>query len=170
LSVRFSLKSASRRWQYLVCHCATFIDSGVECAAATPAYHYFSRYKTESEIDSLLPLSMPSIFNRGQYLADKYIYLLGKRLQIQVMAGDAISIGVLLNCLVLSVEASRASDSVADSKNSASNSSSTKPDTNPDAALSGTEVTEGMVALQPNAFYPWQDNSREYKKRFKRRQ
>jgi hypothetical protein len=75
----------------LVCRCATFIDSGVECAASTPAYHYFSRYKTESEIDSLLPLSMPSIFNRGQYLADKYIYLLGKRLQIQVMAGDAIS-------------------------------------------------------------------------------
>jgi hypothetical protein len=56
---------------------------------------------------------------------------------------------------------------MADSKNCASNSSSTKPDTNPDAALSGTEVTEGMVALRPNAFYPWQDNSREYKKRFK---
>jgi hypothetical protein len=156
-----------------------FIDSGVECAAATPAYHYFSRFKSESEIDSLLPLSMPSIFNRGQYLADKYIYLLGKRLQIQVMASDAISSAVtdLLDsslrlghgsdgAIASSNPASDAS-SKADSKNSFSNISGTKADTNPDAALSGTEVTEGMVALQPNAFYPWQDNSREYKKRFK---
>ncbi|MBP9090933.1 hypothetical protein KBI23_07880 [bacterium] len=135
-----------------------FIDSGVECAASTPAYHYFSRYKTESEIDSLLPLSMPSIFNRGQYLADKYIYLLGKRLQIQVMAGDAITMRVT-ELLGPERRGKQGNDSVA--------ASSTKPDTNPDAALSGTEVTEGMVALRPNAFYPWQDNSREYKKRFK---
>jgi hypothetical protein len=156
-----------------------FIDSGVECAAATPAYHYFSRFKSESEIDSLLLLSMPSIFNRGQYLADKYIYLLGKRLQIQVMAGDAISSAVteMLDSsrrrgrgndgAVATSNSTSIASSKADSKNSASNSSGTKPDTNPDAALSGTEVTEGMVALQPNAFYPWQDNSREYKKRFK---
>ena len=152
-----------------------FIDSGVECAAATPAYHYFSRFKSESEIDSLLPLSMPSIFNRGQYLADKYIYLLGKRLQIQVMAGDAISSAVT-DLLDYSRRRNSGSDgavatsnasSSANSKDSAGNSSGTKPDSNPDAALSGTEVTEGMVALQPNAFYPWQDNSREYKKRFK---
>lgn len=135
-----------------------FIDSGVECAASTPAYHYFSRYKTESEIDSLLPLSMPSIFNRGQYLADKYIYLLGKRLQIQVMAGDAITMSVT-ELLGPEHRGKQGNDSAV--------ASSTKPDTNPDAALSGTEVTAGMVALQPNAFYPWQDNSREYKKRFK---
>ncbi|MFA6212669.1 MAG: SGNH/GDSL hydrolase family protein [Candidatus Obscuribacterales bacterium] len=138
-----------------------FIDSGVECAASTPAYHYFSRYKTESEIDALLPLSMPSIFNRGQYLADRYIYLLGKRLQIQVMAEEAISSAV--------IKAIDSTDRGGQSKPSLEPSTqvSTKPDSNPDAALSGTEVTEGMVALQPNAFYPWQDNSREYKKRFK---
>jgi hypothetical protein len=138
-----------------------FIDSGVECAASTPAYHYFSRYKTESEIDALLPLSMPSIFNRGQYLADRYIYLLGKRLQIQVMAEEAISSAV--------TKAIDSTDRAGRSKPSLEPSTqvSTKPDSNPDAALSGTEVTEGMVALQPNAFYPWQDNSREYKKRFK---
>lgn len=138
-----------------------FIDSGVECAASTPAYHYFSRYKTESEIDALLPLSMPSIFNRGQYLADRYIYLLGKRLQIQVMAEEAIRTAV--------IKAIDSTDRGGQSKPSLEPSTqvSTKPDSNPDAALSGTEVTEGMVALQPNAFYPWQDNSREYKKRFK---
>ncbi len=144
-----------------------FIDSGVECAASTPAYHYFSRYKTESEIDSLLPLSMPSIFNRGQYLADKYIYLLGKRLQIQVMAGDAISAGVTEMLDSDGVGKSGNDSAVASAASDAGTSSASKPDTNPDAALSGTEVTEGMVALQPNAFYPWQDNSREYKKRFK---
>lgn len=138
-----------------------FIDSGVECAASTPAYHYFSRYKTESEIDALLPLSMPSIFNRGQYLADRYIYLLGKRLQIQVMAEEAISSAVT-KAIDSGERGNRGKQSLEPSAQV-----STKPDTNPDAALSGTEVTEGMVALQPNAFYPWQDNSREYKKRFK---
>jgi hypothetical protein len=141
-----------------------FIDSGVECAAATPAYHYFSRFKSESEIDSLLPLSMPSIFNRGQYLADKYIYLLGKRLQIQVMASDAISSAVTA---VVSSPSDSSAGAGSRINASANISSGTKPDNNPDAALSGNEVTEGMVALQPNAFYPWQDNSREYKKRFK---
>ncbi|CAN5257799.1 hypothetical protein BH11CYA1_BH11CYA1_01650 [soil metagenome] len=150
-----------------------FIDSGVECAASTPAYHYFSRYKTDSEIDSLLPLSMPNITNRGQYLADKYIYLLGKRLQVQVMAGDAISAAVttLLDSVGggtgVVAQAKSSSGSNSGSISNSKSQANSAPNTNPDAALSGTEVTEGMVALQPNAFYPWQDNSREYKKRFK---
>lgn len=130
-----------------------FIDSGVECAAATPAYCYFSRYKTEREIDQMLPLSMPSIFNRGQYLADRYFYLFGKRLQLQVVSGD------LIKALINSTLRSDHIITLKDEEN--------KPDSNPNAALKGTEVRPGMLVLQPDAFYPWQDNTREYKKRFK---
>ncbi len=131
-----------------------FIDSGVECAAATPAYHYFSRYKSDKEIESMLPLSMPSLFNRGEYLVDKYIYLYGKRLQMQVLTREALETKTAL--LLAGIPSKVLSDDT-----------STAASANPDAALAGGEVLKGMVALQPGAFYPWQDNSREYKKRFK---
>lgn len=131
-----------------------FIDSGVECAAATPAYHYFSRYKSDREIEAMLPLSMPSLLNRGEYLVDKYIYLFGKRLQMQVLTAYAMQ-----------NQAARLLASYPVKK--LSEDTSTAASANPDAALTGGEVLKGMVALQPDAFYPWQDNSREYKKRFK---
>lgn len=133
-----------------------FIDSGVECAAATPAYHYFSRYKSEAELEQLLPLSMPAATNRGEYLADKYIYLYGKRINMQVRVNDSLK------------EAGSAILAAYPEKKLEEDGSA-KANNNPDAALSGAEVTEGMVALLPQAFYPWQDNSREYKNRFKGR-
>lgn len=130
-----------------------FIDSGVECPAATTAYHYFSRYKSEEEIEALIPLSMPHIFNRSEYLANKYVYLFGKRLQLQLLTANKLKTAA--EPLLRDYPAHGLPED--ESKISSAN---------PDAALSGEEVVKGMVALQPNAFYPWQDNSREYKKRF----
>jgi len=132
-----------------------FIDSGVECPAATPAYHYFSRYKSERELETLLPLAMPDILNRSEYLANKYIYLFGKRLQMQLLTTKRLSL------TASPLLARYAVKKLVDDESKAS--------ANPDAALSGEGpdgVVKGMVVLQPNAFYPWQDNSREYRKRF----
>jgi hypothetical protein len=62
------------------------MDNQCHCAGTTPAFRLLSRY---TDIDDLVELSMPKIWQRFDYLARKNLYVWGKKLDLQVMLSEA---------------------------------------------------------------------------------
>lgn len=139
-----------------------FIDCSVDCAAATPAYNYFQRYFSDQELEEMLPLSMPSIANRGEYLVNKYFYLFGKRLELMKSIDDNIRVSVNQTLGALFPQYSD-DNFIASRKNNDTKTSITDVDN----ILSAQDIRPGSYLIPPNMQLPWQDNTREYKKRFK---
>ena len=124
-----------------------FIDNEVPCAAATPTYKYLSRFTDTSD---LTELTMPNIWQRFEYLLNNHIYLLGKKLDLQSSASQAASSAYELdwnkqcsNCLLNAFDMS--------------------------CYIPGfrSEVERGVWIARPHQNQAFQDNSSEYKRRYR---
>jgi hypothetical protein len=125
-----------------------FIDNGVHCAGATPAFKYLKRY---TNIDDLVDVSMPQIYQKSDYWLGNGIYLWGKKLDIQVMLAERTR--TLLGPLYAKYCAPSQLASADPERNQPSNLRS--------------EVEEGMMIVRHHSPYTWEDNSTEYKKRYR---
>jgi hypothetical protein len=125
-----------------------FIDSGVHCVGATPAFKYLKRY---TNIDDLVDISMPQVFQRSDYWLGNGIYLWGKKLDIQVMLAEKTR--QLLGPFYARTCAKSQLAAADTERNQPSNLRA--------------EVEEGMMIVKHHWPYSWEDNSKEYKKRYR---
>ena len=122
-----------------------FVDSHLSCAAATDVFKYLSRFQS---VDDLVALSMPQIWQRLDYALSKGIWLVGKRLDLQVMLSDAVK------------------NHIKPANASPISNQETTPTTNIASKLKA-EVEPGMFVLAPGDSSTYEDNSAEYRTRFK---
>lgn len=125
-----------------------FCDCQVSTPAATPAFKYLKRF---SNIDDVVHLCMPQIWRRTDYFLGKIIYLHGKKLDMQVALAEAFKQGFGPWC----------------KKNFPP---CRLDETDPTRNMPGnmkSEIEEGMYVVSPNIPYAFQDNTREYKRRYR---
>jgi hypothetical protein len=125
-----------------------FIDNGVHCAGATPAFKYLKRF---TQIDDLVDVSMPQLWQRFDYLCGKFIYLWGKKLDLQVLLAEKCksNLGPWYARMFPPSKLVQADPS----RNQPSNLRA--------------EVEAGMMIVQHDMPYSYEDNSQEYKKRYR---
>ncbi len=126
-----------------------FIDSGVTCPGATPPFRYLKRY---ANIDDVVDLAMPQVWQRFDYWLGKLIYLNGKKMDLQTLLADQtknflepIYKKQFAPCRLVEMDPTR---------NTASN-------------LRG-EIEPGMMIVGPHEAPSYLDNTAEYRKRYKR--
>lgn len=143
-----------------------FMDCGVDSVAATPAYNYFHRYLSEAELDELVKTGQGGAWQNREYLVNKWLYIYGRRLELQKLIQTAASQTTTeaLQALKLPLEAKKAL-SYEELCKPRENRLKNKKD-NIDALMAAQEVKPGNFLILPNMQLPWQDNTREYKKRF----
>lgn len=168
-----------------------FIDNGVPCAAATPAYNYLKHY---INVDKYIELTAPGLRDRAEFYATKLAYLFGNRMDIQVFCKDralAFLNGIHQNIAQKKNEEERIKEeekgSPAASQPSGSPPAASQPSGSPDSSQREerkipseqqtasvpdnaswlSDLTQGVFILIPHRIYPFQDNTREYKKRFR---
>lgn len=125
-----------------------FIDNGVHCAGATPAFRYLKRY---TDIEDLLDLAMPQIWQRFDYYVSNGFYIWGKKLDLQVLLSEQCKEQFAAWCGKTFPACRLAEGDL--SRNQPSNLRS--------------EVEEGMMIVKSKERYSWEDNSTEYKKRYR---
>lgn len=125
-----------------------FIDNGVRCAGATPAFKYLKRYTT---IDDLVDVAMPQIHQRSDYWLGNGIYLWGKKLDLQVMLSEKAK--TTLTPVYAKIFAPSTLTAADTERNQPSNLRA--------------EVEEGMMMIANDIPYSWEDNSAEYKRRYR---
>jgi hypothetical protein len=131
-----------------------FIDNGVDCAATTPAFNYFSRFLKPEEKQALLPLTMPRLQDRLEYYITEALYLYGNRIPAQVLGESYIQ------RLLRKPEVIKASIKETPAQEA-------RLSCDAEALLKGKEVLAGAYFIKPGSSYTWKDNTREYKQRFK---
>lgn len=124
-----------------------FIDRHVSCAAASPVFKYLQRF---TNIDDLVSIAMPEIWQRIDYSLGKGLYLEGKRLDIQVLTDASIKALVLhavpQGTPVLDLQAfTPKSNNVVEKL---------------------ARADEHAFVLEPHTNWAYEDNSSEYRKRF----
>ncbi len=124
-----------------------FIDSHVQCAASTCTFQYFRRF---FNVDDIVNLSMPEFWQRLDYWSGKSIYILGKRLDLQV------DFAQLIAAFYQHALGSATSHPVLDQPTLTANV----------ARNLKSEAEEGDFLLTPKQAFPFEDNSAEYRKRF----
>jgi len=125
-----------------------FIDNGVHCAGATPAFRYLKRF---TSVDDLMPLAMPELWQRFDYAVGKAFYLWGKKLEMQVALSEKVK--QRLAPLMARFCSPSQIDKLDPARNMPSNLRA--------------EVEEGMFIVKAHQPYSWEDNSREYRKRYR---
>lgn len=125
-----------------------FIDNGVHCAAATPAFRYLNRF---CNVDDIVDISMPQLFQRFDYWQGKTIYLWGKKLDLQVLLAENTK--RTLGPTAAKVFYPSALNSLDLTRNLPSNARA--------------EVEEGMFIVKSHQPYSFEDNSDEYRKRYR---
>jgi RNase H-fold protein (predicted Holliday junction resolvase) len=125
-----------------------FIDNGVHCAGATPAFRYLKRY---IDMGDVIDLAMPQFFQRFDYLIGNGIYLWGKKLDLQVVLAQTVKEKV--SPLFEQIFPISKLNEVDPGRNLPSNLRA--------------EVEENMFIVQANQPYSYEDNSKEYKKRYR---
>jgi hypothetical protein len=125
-----------------------FIDNGVHCAAATPAFRYLNRF---CNVDDIVDISMPQIFQRFDYWQGKAIYLWGKKLDLQVLLAESTK--RLCGPFATQIFYPSALNSLDLTRNLPSNARA--------------EVEEGMFIVKSHQPYSFEDNSSEYRKRYR---
>lgn len=125
-----------------------FSDSLVSCPAATPPFRYLKRY---ADTDDLVDLVMPQLWQRFDYWIGKNVYAHGKKMDVQVMLSEASK-------SILGKEAARL---FPPSKLAQSDPTRNSP------ANMRAEVEEGWFVMRPHQQLPYEDNTREYKRRFR---
>ncbi|MBY0358053.1 MAG: DUF1574 domain-containing protein [Candidatus Obscuribacterales bacterium] len=125
-----------------------FIDSGVSCPAATPPFRYLRRF---CNIDDLVELSMPQIWQKLEYWIGQSIYLWGKKLDLQVMLTEATKANL--------------------GPYYAANFQPCKlVEANPEKNVPGnlrSEIEAGVYMINAHETESFADNTDEYKKRFR---
>jgi hypothetical protein len=125
-----------------------FIDNGVHCAGATPAFRYLKRF---TNTDDLAELAMPQIWQRIDYWLGKYVYLWGKKLELQVWLGQMTD--KMLGPIAAKTSVPSKLGNLDLERNLPVNLRS--------------EVEEGMFIVKAHQSYSFDDNSTEYKKRYR---
>jgi len=135
-----------------------FIDSGVECAASTPTYQFFKHYFEGQAQEDLSKVAIQTsqlwqgVTEKAQDWMDRNLYLSGKRLSAQYLnnafwqkeiSGVTGGVEKLDDNLVIA------------------------PSKDMMDSLFGDAVEPGQFLFTPYATAPYQDNTREYKRRFK---
>ncbi|SRR5579875_301656 len=125
-----------------------FIDSGVSCPAATPPFRYLKRFVS---IDDIVCLAMPQVWQRLDYYVGKLVYLWDKKLDMQVVLAEQVKsrLGPLVDRVCAPSLIARAD-----------------PERNLPSNLR-SEVEESMFIVRAHQPYSWQDNSAEYRKRYR---
>jgi hypothetical protein len=125
-----------------------FIDNGVHCAGSTPAFKYLKRF---TPIDDLVDISMPQIWQRFDYLCGKWLYLWGKKLDLQVLLAEQTKaiVGPFYAKYFAPSQLAKADPSRSLPSNLRA------------------EVEEGMMIVQHDMPYSFEDNSAEYRKRYR---
>ncbi|HEY9711869.1 MAG TPA: hypothetical protein V6C72_00270 [Chroococcales cyanobacterium] len=128
-----------------------FIENHVPCAAATGTFKYFQHF---FPIDDLVAMAMPQFWQRFEYGMGRLFSLWGKRLELQLVSSSWLTnrINPALNDLgapvkVNPVDATEIRDNLAQKLK--------------------TVAEEGDFILKAHQFYPYEDNSNEYRKRLK---
>ncbi|HEY9790083.1 MAG TPA: hypothetical protein V6D22_06785 [Candidatus Obscuribacterales bacterium] len=125
-----------------------FIDNGVHCAGSTPAFKYLKRF---CNIDDLVDISMPQLYQRADYLFAKGLYLWGRKLDLQVLLAEKTK-GMLQPFYSRWFAPSLLAQA--------------DPERSQPSNLRA-EVEEGMLIVKKDIPYSWDDNSMEYKKRYR---
>ena len=126
-----------------------FIDSGVTCPGATPPFKYLKRY---TNIDEFADLAMPQVWQRMDYWIGKLVYLNGRKMDLQTILSEGakntltpLYTQCFAPCRLLEMDPTR----------------------NTPANLRG-EMEPGMMIVGPNEVARYDDNTAEYRKRYKR--
>jgi hypothetical protein len=122
-----------------------FVDSHLSCAAATDVFKYLSRFQP---VDDLVALSMPQIWQRMDYALDKGFWLVGSRLDLQVKLAELVKDQIKPAGLNLIPH-----DESTNTTNIANNLKAV--------------VEPGMFILKPGDSTTYEDNTQEYRARFK---
>lgn len=125
-----------------------FSDSLVSCPAATPPFRYLKRY---TDTDDLIDLVMPQFWQRFDYWIGKSIYPHGKKLDAQVAMSEATK-SIIGGKLAAHLPASRLLEA--------------DPQRNAPANMRA-EVEEGWFVVKAHQQLSFEDNTREYKRRFR---
>lgn len=125
-----------------------FIDSGVSCPAATPPFRYLKRFV---DINDVIGLAMPQFWHRIDYYVGNLVYLWNKKLDSQVILAEQVK--QALSPLLSKICVPSLIEKADPSKNLPSNLRS--------------EVEERMFMVRSHQPYTWEDNSSEYKKRYR---
>jgi hypothetical protein len=148
-----------------------FIDCGVDTPTATPAYMHYRNYLSEEALDEVLQKNL-NLWQKRNYLAERYLYLWGRHNEIQKLANkplqatydNLVSRFGIDNKGTKGTEGSKALASDKDSTTSGEETQ--KGGDKVDAIMAAQEVKPGNFVILPEMKLPWQDNTREYKKRF----
>lgn len=126
-----------------------FIDSGVTCPGATPPFRYLKRF---TDIDDFVDLAMPQIWQRFDYFLGKFVYFNGKKMDLQTLLSD---------------DAKRALEPIFKKYFADCRLVEMDPSRNTPANLRG-EMEPGMMIVGPHEQARYDDNTAEYRKRYKR--
>lgn len=125
-----------------------FIDSGVSCPAATPPFRYLKRFV---DINNIIGLAMPQVWQRIDYYVGNLVYLWNKKLDTQVILAEDVKSAV--GPIMLRICNPSLIEKADPTKNLPSNLRS--------------EVEEGVFIVKSHSPYSWEDNSAEYIKRYR---
>ncbi|MBX9878599.1 MAG: hypothetical protein K2Y22_09090 [Candidatus Obscuribacterales bacterium] len=124
-----------------------FMDKHVSCAAATRPFKYLQRY---TEIDDLVGIAMPQIWQQADYWQGRGIYLWGKKMDFQVVACDWAR--KVFNPLLDKYCVKSPLNDIDQTRNAPSNMR--------------MEAEEGLYIVKADAPYKFDDNTREYMSRY----
>lgn len=142
---------SSERSPRLIVLCLTmrdFNDHGVPCAAATAAFRYLRRF---TNIDDIVDIAMPQIWQRSDYWIGKVLYLWDKKLDMQAILAERSK--QLCKPLVGKVCRQGGLNELDLGRNMPINLRS--------------EVEEGTSIVTPHIPYSFEDNTREFRKRYR---
>lgn len=125
-----------------------FNDCLVNCPAATPPFKYLKRF---SNIDDVVDLAMPQVWQRIDYWLGKAIYAHGRKLDIQVALTQLVKNGTANWC----------KESFPPCRLAEADPSRNMP------GNMRSEVEEGMYMLRPHMPAEFEDNTREYQRRYR---
>lgn len=125
-----------------------FVDSGVNCPAATPPFKYLQRF---ADIDDIVDLSLPDVWRRAEYWIGKAVYLWEKKLDLQVLLSEAAKT-MLGSHFAAYFPACRLTEA--------------DPTKNMPGNLR-SEIEEGVYVIKADQAYSYEDNTTEYRKRFR---
>lgn len=133
-----------------------FIDNGVGCAADTPTYQFFRHF---TAVDDIHPLSVDTAGAQLEYWQNRLIFLWNKRMELQAIASEKLreKISSLIPATAGDGRALPASLLAEAAPSQEINSNQ----------LAAKEVRKGTFLIPADLKVPFQDNSREYKNRYR---
>lgn len=142
-----------------------FIDCGVDTPTATPAYIHYRNYLSEEALDAVLQKNL-NLWQKRNYFAERYLYLWGRHNEIQKLATKPLqaTYDELVSRLGINTKAENLLTAAKDS--TTGGETPQKSGDKVDAIMAAQEVKPGNFVILPEMKLPWQDNTREYKRRF----